>query len=322
MIFLIYIYDIPPLPPKTDKTEAPPGSPAFPPGAVLQSKEAEAVDLVPTGDSTVPYFPKTIHLPANGSSSSSTASAALPAGVGSPAEEEYQLLGLGTRKVSFLSIRVYVVGLYVASDDIARLQSRLIRQGAEVEGASTLVAGERERLRSRLLDAEGSEEVWDEVLKKSGVRSILRIVPVRNTDFAHLRDGWLRGVTARSTGTGSSSSSKLAEEQKFDDEEFGAAVGQFKQLFSGAGRKSVGKGKVLMLGREVDGVLSAWIQDEKAKDGFAKMGDVLDERLSRLIWLGYLGGKNVASEEAREKVVDGIMEIVGRPVGTVETQVV
>jgi hypothetical protein len=35
-----------------------------------------------------------------------------------------------------------------------------------------------------------------------------------------------------------------------------------------------------------------------------------------------LGGKTVASEGLRRSVVDGIMELVERPVGRVETQVV
>ncbi|KAL8948839.1 MAG: hypothetical protein Q9222_004998 [Ikaeria aurantiellina] len=51
------------------------------------------------------------------------------------------------------------------------------------------------------------------------------------------------------------------------------------------------------------------------------LGGLEDERISRLVWLGYLAGGNVASEEARKSVVDGVMEIVERPIGTVETQV-
>lgn len=53
-----------------------------------------------------------------------------------------------------------------------------------------------------------------------------------------------------------------------------------------------------------------------------RMGGLEDERISRLVWLGYLAGRNVASEGARQSVVEGVMEIVARPMGTVETQVV
>jgi hypothetical protein len=52
------------------------------------------------------------------------------------------------------------------------------------------------------------------------------------------------------------------------------------------------------------------------------MGRVVDERVSRLVWLNYLAGKTVSSEGARQSIVDGLMAIVERPVGTVVQRVV
>ena len=51
------------------------------------------------------------------------------------------------------------------------------------------------------------------------------------------------------------------------------------------------------------------------------MGRMVDERISRQVWLGYLGGKNVSSPGAKKNIVGGVMELVERPVGTVGTQV-
>ena len=277
----------------------------------------EDVELVETGTSTVPHFPRTLVLPTEKSSSSP----ALPVGTGS-ANDSYQLLGLGIRTVSFLSIQVYVVGIYVATSDISSLQSRLVRRVAGTETASTLVANEKDSLRAMLLDAEGGEQIWDEVLREGGIRTVVRIVPTRNTDFGHLRDGWVRGITARSQVRSRKQAGALggAAQESYDDEAFGKSVGEFKQIFGGAGRKGVGKGKVLMLGRDANGGLGAWVEGESA-EGFVRLGEVTDERISRLVWLGYLAGKSVASEAARKSVVDGILELVERPVGTVETQV-
>ncbi|MCJ1284152.1 Altered inheritance of mitochondria protein 18 mitochondrial [Xylographa opegraphella] len=319
-LVLVSVYD---LPPKPEQCDTPPrrdtplerGAAALVGGvsggakvriasAGTLSSQQEDVPQVPTGTSSVPYFPKTLTLPGTASSTS----AALPVGTGD-ADEPYQLVGLGIRTVSFLSIQVYVVGLYIATSDIATLQARLVRAAAGAETASTLVAGEKEELRAALLDPLRSEELWDGVLREGGIRSVLRIVPTRNTDFAHLRDGWVRGITARSQ--------RPAGEEKFEDEAFGEAVGGFKALF---GRGSVAKGKALMLERRADGVLGAWMEGEKG--GWDRMGEVRDERVGRLVWLGYLGGKKVASEAARQSVVDGVMGFVERPVGTVETQVV
>jgi len=287
---------------------------------VTGKDHGDDVDNIDTGTSTVPYFPRKIWLPRSGSSSNDGASAALPAGMGAAREEEeYQLLGLGIRKVSLFRIQVYVVGLYVAKSDLGRLQEKLVKASVG-SGASTLVQGEKQELRKTLLEGEGSAKVWGEVLKEGGVRSAVRIVPTRNTNFSHLRDGWVRGIDLRGKG------------KEFEGESFQAAVADFKGMLGGRG--SVGKGKVLLLGRGGDGALRAWVEeDQSLPDGVearqpapnqAKMsllGGLKDERVSRLVWMGYLAGDNVASDEARQSVVDGVMDIVERPIGTVEIQV-
>ncbi|KAI4143305.1 MAG: hypothetical protein LQ340_007049, partial [Diploschistes diacapsis] len=155
----VAFYDLPPT-----KTEAPPTGPPFPAAdATGGSTALEVDDKVATGTSSVPYFPKTITLPGREDSKS----AALPAGVGDSGEE-YHLLGLGVRTVSFLRVQVYVVGLYVAASDMAALQASFVRQAADVEAASALVPSEKERLRGMLLDAKDSEIVWDKLLREAG----------------------------------------------------------------------------------------------------------------------------------------------------------
>ena len=287
---------------------------------ITRKDNGDDVEKVATGTSTIPYFPRTIWLPKSGGRDEGRP-AALPAGMGAAQDEdEYQLLGLGIRKVSLFRIQVYVVGLYVAKADMGKLQEELIKASVG-SGASTLVQGEKEQLQKTLLDGQGSTKVWQEVLKEGGVRSAVRIVPTRNTNFSHLRDGWLRGIDLRAKG------------REFEGEDFKAAVGQFKSMLGGRG--SVAKGKVLLLGRGADGALRAWVEEEASSspgadpaigsmegEKMTSLNGLRDERISRLVWMGYLAGDHIASEEARESVVRGIMEIVERPIGTVETQVV
>ena len=287
---------------------------------ITKKDDGEEVEKIATGTSTIPYFPRTTWLARSGGQDEGR-SAALPAGMGAvQTEDEYQLLGLGVRKVSLFRIQVYVVGLYVAKADMGKLQEELIKASVG-SGASTLVQGEKEQLQKTLLDGEGSTKVWEKVLKKGGVRSAVRIVPTRNTNFSHLRDGWLRGIDVRAKG------------KEFEGDDFKAAVGDFKSMLGGRG--SVAKGEVLLLGREADGALRAWVEEEASSSAGADpaspglkgekmtlLGGLKDERISRLVWMGYLAGDKIASEEARESVVRGIMEIVERPIGTVETQVV
>jgi hypothetical protein len=260
-------------------------------------KSGEDIELVPTGTSSVPHFPRTIHLPTPGAVSD--------------AETEYTLLGLGIRSVSFLSIQVYVVGLYVQTSSLAALQARLIKNANPL--ASALIPGEKEKLRDSLLEAEESYEIWDTLLKdtSNGISTAIRVVPTRNTDFNHLKDGWVRGITTRIQ-----SASQKGDKQ-FNDESFGASMKEFTSLFSGKGKAP--KETVLLLTRNSQGRLGVLYQGKDGK--LEDFGGVLDERISRLIWLGYLGGKNVSSEGARKGVVDGIVELVERPVGTAAAKV-
>ena len=128
----------------------------------------------------------------------------------------------------------------------------------------------------------------------------------------------------------------------------------FKALFGGKGRAP--KGSVMILARDADGKLEILMKEEQEKDQqkdqvgrnvgaelknatatgssvsvnassstaaerYASLGTVADERISRLIVMGYLAGKDVSSEGARRDIVDGVMGLVERPAGTIEAKV-
>ncbi|KAE8452038.1 hypothetical protein EG329_002203 [Mollisiaceae sp. DMI_Dod_QoI] len=267
----------------------------------LGEEPEERVETVKTGTSTVPTFPKMLLF---FDDERETIGNGVAPAVSDDRLVEYQLVGLGVRTVSFLRVEVYVVGMYVATDDIAALQEALIKKIDPI--ASTLVAGEKEKLKEKLYDPSEGNRIWGEVLKDAGVRTLVRIVPTKNTDFPHLRDGWVRSITARAQ----------ANKEEYGDEAFGKSMADFKALFN---RGSVPRRKELLLSRDKTGKLAVWYDDGKI--GAQRLGDVADERISRAVWLNYLAGKTVASEAARKSIIDGIMEFVERPVGTVATQV-
>ncbi|KAI1906427.1 Altered inheritance of mitochondria protein 18 mitochondrial [Ophidiomyces ophidiicola] len=313
------------------------------PSGLIATNDATVVidgfEQVPTGNSTVPHFPKSIRLPKTLDSPTSRPAAALVIGEevkkGDGKEEEYHLLGLGIRTVSFLSIQVYVVGLYIAASDVAALQKRLVRQGASpvtsapdsAVTATSLVPHERDELKKILLDPERGEDVWNQILKEGGIRTALRIIPTRNTDFLHLRDGWVRAITARAQKANAKAKELAAKEgssspavSEFGEDSFGLAMGEFKALMGGGVRKNVPKGQTLMLLRDRVGALEILYQPGDKKP-MLWLGEVADERVSRLLWMQYLAGKNVASDGARQNIIEGVMGIVERPVGTVEQMV-
>jgi hypothetical protein len=313
------------------KLDGPDGFPSSP--SVIRIQGQDGVEQVATGTSTVPHFPSTIRLPRSLDDPSLKSGEDLPAGPGVE-EDEYQLLGLGIRTVSFLQIQVYVVGLYVAKADISELQQRLVRTAVNPPGrdsvisdtpgatsATSLVSTERQGLKELLLDPEMGEAAWTQILKQDGLRTAFRIVPTRNTDFLHLRDGWVRGITARAQKANAmAKEGGAAAPSEFQDESFGAAMNEFKGLFGGGQRKNVPKGQTLLLVRNARGELNALFHPDPAKP-MRFLGRVADERISRLVWLNYLAGKTVSSEGARQSVVDGVMGIVERPVGTVVLKV-
>ena len=266
--------------------------------------DAEGREVVPTGNSVVETFPRTIDvkLPTEQQPKNP-----IQASISDKDGVEFTLVGLGTRTVTFLGIQVYVVGFYVATQDIEKLQHYLVKKINSL--ATTLIPAEKETLRKSLLDASESEETWDTILRDAGCRSAFRITPVKDTDFHHLRDGFVRAIAARSQ----------RDKKAYGDEQFGAALKDFKAMFN---RGSVPKKKELLLCRDQVGQLSVMYDEGKGKSPKREvLGVVSDERISRLLWLNYLAGSKVASEGARQNIINGVMEFVERPVGTVATQV-
>ena len=285
---------------------------------IVAQGHGEEIELMETGTSSVPHFPRTIYLPIT-SESQTIVEGAQPNAPENPGnlenQEEYTLVGLGIRTVMW--IQVYVVGLYIRTKDISSLQEKLIHYVNPI--ASTLVPTEKEDLRKKLLDPTESREIWSELLKVPGAKTAWRVSPTRNTDFGHLRDGFVTGINKR---TEEARQLQKGAETEYDAEDFGQSIQAFKGIFS-AGKAP--KGSILIMLRDEKGALEMLYQAKPDNSGtkeMEKLGSVKDERISRLIWLGYLGGDKVSSEAARKGVVEGCVGFAGRPVGSVETRVI
>ena len=165
------------------------------------------------------------------------------------------------------------------------------------------------------MDPKQGEAIFNEIIRDAKLRTAFRIMPTRNTDWMHMRDGFVRGITARSAHFANE-----LQDKSFQDDSFGAALNDFKTVFGGSSRKKIPWGETLYLMRDGKGTFSA-VHELKTGERIV-MGEVSDERVSRLLWLGYLAGSSVSSEPARRSVIEGLGEICGRPVGTVAEQVV
>lgn len=102
----------------------------------------------------------------------------------------------------------------------------------------------------------------------------------------------------------------------YDDEEFVHALTQFKAMFGGAFKKSVPKQKTLLLLRNEEGRFTALYDPTGRNDGgfggvkdedkAQKLGDVVDPRIAKAMWLTYLAGPKPASPPAKESIVAGL----------------
>lgn len=140
--------------------------------------------------------------------------------------KELTLVGLGVRTVSFLRVRVYVAGLYIDSAALARLN--------KVEGWTGF---QKEWMTDSKKQRSGEELLA--TLLDQGIAFAIRIVPVRPTDYGHLRDGFTRAVQGRA---------KLARKQQLlnesSDEALSLSLQALKDAFP---RTSLPKGKALDL---------------------------------------------------------------------------
>lgn len=215
---------------------------------------------------------------------------------------EYDLLGVGVRTVSFLSFHVYALGIYIASED--KQLARSILKSAMNQYPS-------QDFETVLRDVEAGPKVIAHLLSH-GVRLDLRIVPVRNTDFGHLRDGFVRGILNHPYYKQMSTNPAIPK----DDpayitmmENIGKGINDFKVAFS---RKlSVPKYNILHLRRENDGSLDICYYKGKSEADAERvhLGSVAEPHVSTILFLHYLTGKSPASETARTTVVQGLKNL-------------
>ncbi|PKK71841.1 chalcone isomerase [Rhizophagus irregularis] len=203
-----------------------------------------------------------------------------------------RLIGLGIRTVSFLKIKVYVIGMYISEDDIDVLKNWKVNNECLRESYKenflklTFIKGyDKEKFMS-----ENDESMTLSILDLPIVMAI-RIEPVRNTNGHHLRDGFTRAITHRMQD------GYMSEE---DAENVLKAIKELKAKFP----KSVVKaGTALILKKEKNGTL---IIEYEGKN----MGIVNNIWLTKNIFMSYLAAKNPISEKAKRNIADGFDELL------------
>ncbi|KAG9068099.1 hypothetical protein KI688_011691 [Linnemannia hyalina] len=191
---------------------------------------------------------------------------------GSPA----RLLGLGVRKITFLKVQVYVVGLYAKASDLDDHNSRF-RALPEVQ-------------KFQRTDAISSDAAFRAIVQNP-IELVLRIAPVRNTNGPHLRDGFTRNLTQ---------ALKRQNLNDIENEEAMKGIIEFKNLFP---KGKILAGQALLFRKSPDGSMSVELDGEV-------LGETRNTWLIESFFLGYLHGENPISGKARDSIAQGIQDLL------------
>lgn len=216
--------------------------------------------------------------------------------------EMYDLLGVGVRTVSFIRFHVYALGIYIARDD-QQLAHNVLAGAVKLDEKT-------HDLKTALLDPEQGNRIIGHLLDH-GVRLDIRIVPVRGTDFSHLRDGFVRQILAHPLFKELSRSSSADASGSDIAASLGDGINQLKVAFSR--KMSVPKHNILHLARHKNGSLTITYYNSKSESSkkveTLVLGTVDSPSISKILMLQYLAGNNVSSESARQTCIETLSKL-------------
>ncbi|CAO1613825.1 unnamed protein product [Jaminaea pallidilutea] len=240
--------------------------------------------------STKEQFHYRLPVPASMTASSKTQSRG-----GASAQDPFVLIATGVRTVSFLRIQVYVAALYVEETAWQHFH-RDHRRGPNGDEPATV-------------------EAYVHKMIQAEVPIVLRIVPVRNTDFAHLRDGFTRAVQSRlkliqKQQKGGNPSVTINPDQ---EEAFAQSLQLFKECFPKASLKK-GSTLDLVITPASHGSGQAGATDLALEHGGEIYGTVryqprtgpLD--VGRLLMQAYVADKDPVSEAFKKAATEALLK--------------
>ncbi|ORY75626.1 chalcone-flavanone isomerase-domain-containing protein [Leucosporidium creatinivorum] len=211
-----------------------------------------------------------------------------PTSITSPDGVKLALVGTGVRTVSFLGIKVYAGGFYV--------EEAVLKNLSKVEGFESFNA---EKLLPPFPKSEDAG-IYGEALigKLLDVADVsVMIVPLRNTNLPHLRDGFSRALVARMKLPHVSGA--LSEEQS---ESAGTALTELKGYFPG---RTLPKGSPLEL--YFSSKKTVLFQMRSTKDAHADvLGTLTHPILAKQLLLSYFSDSLETSPELRKSTALGL----------------
>jgi Chalcone isomerase like len=180
--------------------------------------------------------------------------------------DRFRLVAWGVRTVSFLRVQVYNVGLYVPESQYAILPTYAL--------------------------SDSDSDPWPSLIRIFSVPLLLRITPVRNTDYTHLRDGFIRSTMSRLDKYDEGDERKAFLEN---------SVTTFKTLFP---KSKLKKGEILTIVQK--GPELRLYHGHRMEES---LGSVKNDDLARGLMSAYLVGDKVISPDLQKKLRAKVLEI-------------
>lgn len=202
--------------------------------------------------------------------------------------DDYKLLGSGVRSVTFLGFKVYGIGIYISEGQNEKIKNLWN------EKYLSMFETENHNLSELLNNSEFSVDLINRLIDNE-IKFVIRISPVRNTDFGHLKDGLIKSILTN----------KIAKEYR---DLVGEGLEELKSVFQGY-KGSVAKNHLLWLEFEnFKKIKTLNISYENTSTHeIKKMGCVNNPLIGRILMLQYLSGKKPLSEPLRKSCVDGFI---------------
>jgi hypothetical protein len=218
----------------------------------------------------------------------------LPKHINKPLLTEFELIGYGVREVSFLKMKVYALGVYIAKEDIPLVKqifnSKFIESFYEDIKESTNIEQHKEHLSNALADPQVSNILIKNLLS-SNIRFTARICAIRNTDLSHLRDGFIRTIR-----NNPNYSKLMKSEDEYVGERITKGLDDLRDIFNSA-KVSAKKNSLVYM--EIDQNQNIRVSLEvmkSAKDSTERndpvfIGTIKEPFITELLFESYLGAE-------------------------------
>ncbi|ODV92953.1 hypothetical protein CANCADRAFT_95547 [Tortispora caseinolytica NRRL Y-17796] len=211
----------------------------------------------------------------------------------------FDLFAIGVRTVSIFNMHVYGLGLYASRDHLPVLKA--ILNGAAEKYNATTPAELEAALRDKSKGKEIISEFFGYPRPDSQIPLVLRIVTARNTDFGHLRDGFVRAVLAHPYAK------SLLEMENERGEAFAHGIEDLRKAF---GRKvSVPKHKELLLYRRSNGELDIFAEIGDTRE---QIGTVHNSEVSQFLFQQYMNPEKPSSPTAYNDMCRNFAQMIAK----------